>query len=234
MTGIRSLLFAFIFIFPQGAFAKSYSPYYADACSWNTFNVSYKLNRQYTLLFTEELRFRENYSRLNLFYTNLGLEYRISRYFKTSLVYRWIDKYTDENRFSFRHRLMWDVGAKYPMRKWGVSYRHRLQTEVRNVYSSNDGGVAEWYSRNKVELSYKFNTQWTAYVSDEMRFQLSDPRAIESDLTWHRDRYAAGIEYDYSSKSKFGIYYLIQREYNVSMPENLYVTGLEYSLSLGR
>ncbi len=210
------------------------SPSYPDAGSWNTFSISYMLNKKFSLLFTEELRFRENYSRLNLFYTNLGVEYKANRYFKTAIVYRWIDKYMDEDVFSFRHRLMWDATVKYPIKKFTLAYRHRLQVEGRNMQSSESGFMPEWYSRSKLDLSYSLNKKVSPYFSTEFRYQIRDPRNVESDGTWHRTRLQAGIDYEYSKKSKFGIYYLIQFEYNVSAPENIYITGLEYSLSLKR
>jgi hypothetical protein len=208
------------------------SPYYPDAGSWNTFSVNYALNTKVTLLFTEELRLRENYSRLNLFYTNLGVEYKFNKFIKSALVYRWIDKYLDDDRFSFRHRFMWDATIKYPYRKFAVSYRHRLQVEGRNFQSSEAGFMPEWYSRNKIEISYNIKKKFSPYFATEFRYQIHDPRSIESDHLWHRDRYQLGLDYTYNKKNKFGIYYLIQREYNVSSPENLYITGLEYSLSL--
>ena len=214
--------------------ADGVSPVYPDAGSWNTFSISYSLNKKFSLLFTEELRLRENYSRLNLLYTNLGVEYKANRYFKTSLVYRWINKYMDEDAFSFRHRLMWDATLKYPYKKFTLAYRHRLQVEGRNLQSSESGFMPEWYSRNKLDLSYNLNKKVSPYISAEFRYQIRDPRNFESDGTWHRTRLQAGIDYEYSKKSKFGIYYLMQFEYNVSAPENLYITGLEYSLSLKR
>ena len=216
-------------------FAKvSRSPVYADAGSWNTFSISYGLNKKIAILFTEECRIKENYGRLNLFYTNIGLEYKFPKYVKTSLVYRWIDKYQDDNTFSYRHRLMWDASIKYPYRDFTFSYRHRLQVENRNIMSSESGRVPEWYSRNKLEAAYAINNRLSAYFSAEFRYQLHDPRNEESDATWHRTRYQAGFDYDISKQSKVGVYYLIQREYNVSAPENIYITGLEYSLSLKR
>lgn len=210
------------------------SPVYPDAGHWNTFAVSYGLTKHVSVLFTEECRIRENYARLNLFYTNIGIEYKANKYLKTSLVYRWIDKYVDENQFSYRHRLMWDATVKYPYNAWSFSYRHRLQVENRNIYSSESGVVPEWYSRNKFEVSYALNSKFSPYISGEFRYQLHDPRNLESDHTWHRTRWQGGVDYEYSKSSKFGVYYLIQKEYNVSAPENIYITGLEYSLTLNK
>lgn len=211
---------------------KDNSLMYSDAGSWNTFSISYAFNKKFALLFTEELRLRENYSRLNLFYTNVGVEYKVNKYFKTSLVYRWIDKYLENDNFSFRHRLMWDATVKFPYKKYTISYRHRLQVEGRNIVTSESGFMPEWYSRNKVQLSYNITKKLGAYIDAEFRYQIHDPRSIESEGRWHRMRYQGGLDYEFTNKSKFGVYYLIQREWNVSAPENIYITGLEYSLSL--
>ena len=55
-----------------------FSQDYLDAGSWNTLNVEKEIDSKFTALFTEELRLKENFSRLNLFYTNLGIEYKIN------------------------------------------------------------------------------------------------------------------------------------------------------------
>ena len=124
---------------------KTVAQNYPDAGSWNTFNVEYGINSRFTALFTEEYRIKENFSRLNLFYTNLGIEYKVTKYIKAALVYRFIDKYQDDNSFSFRHRLMLDLTLKKKFGKLGLSYRQRLQAEEKNIFSSDAGRINEWY-----------------------------------------------------------------------------------------
>lgn len=219
----------FITLFNNKLFAQAVYP---DAGSWNTFNVDYKLNKKLSGVFTEELRFKENFSRLNLFYTNLGLEYKFSDFFKAALVYRFIEKFQDDNSFSFRHRLMLDLTIKKKFGKIGFSYRQRIQAEKRDIYSSDIGYLPEWYSRNKFTLKYDTDKRYTPYVAVELRYQFRNPREWQSDKTWHRSRYSIGIDYKINKKSTFGLYYLIQREFNVVLPQNLYIVGLEYSISL--
>ena len=204
---------------------------YPDAGSWNTFNIEFKFNKKLTGLFTEECRFKENFSRLNLFYTNLGIEYKISDFVKTALVYRFIEKYQDDNSFSFRHRIMFDLTLKKKFGKIGVSYRQRIQAEERDIYSSNDGYIPEWYSRNKFTFKYDTDKRYTPYVAIELRYQFRNPREWESDKTWHRRRYSLGVDYKINKKSTFGLYYLIQHEFNVALPQELYIVGLEYSIA---
>ena len=205
---------------------------YPDAGSWNTFNVDYKLNKKLTAVFTEELRFKENFTRLNLFYTNLGLEYKLSNMLKVAIIYRFVEKYRDDNSFSFRHRIMFDLTLKKKFDKIGFSYRQRVQAEKRDIYSSDIGYLPEWYSRNKFTLKYDTDKRYTPYAAVELQYQFHNPREWESDNTLHRSRYSIGVDYKINKKSTFGLYYLIQREFNVVNPQYLYIVGMEYSIAL--
>ena len=111
-------------------------------------------------------------------------------------------------------------------------YRNRLQAEVRNIYTSEIGNIPEWYFRNKFEMKYELNKTISPYASVEFRYQINNPRLVEGNKIWSRSRYAIGLDYKKSDKNTFGIYYLIQQEFNLSQPQNLYILGLEYSISL--
>lgn len=211
--------------------SKAQKPTYPDAGSWNTFNIEYKFSKKISGLFTEEFRLKENFTRLNLFYTNLGIEYKVSDFFKVAFVYRFIEKYQDDNSFSFRNRLMLDLTFKDKIKKFFISYRSRIQAEERDIYSSYDGSIPEWYSRNKFTVKYDTDKRYNPYIAIELRYQIRNPREWQFDQKWHRNRYSAGIDYKINKKSDVGIYYLIQREYSVSFPQNLYIFGLEYSLT---
>ena len=203
-----------------------------DAGLWATVNIEKKLKKKFGVFITEEYRRKENFTRTNLFYTDLGVFVKPLDFLKVSLAYRPIEKYMDDNTFSYRHRLMLDISVK---KKWGnltASFRERIQAEVRNIYSSEIGSIPEWYSRNKFELKYDLDKPVTPYVATEFRYQINNPRAVESNKMWHRGRYVLGLDYKYNNRNSFGLYYLIQQEFNVSAPQNLFIVGIEYSLSL--
>ncbi|TAL58782.1 MAG: DUF2490 domain-containing protein [Bacteroidetes bacterium] len=221
-----------VFVYCLLSTVYSHSQDYPDAGSWNTFNLEYSLHAKFTGLFTQECRIRENFSRLNLFYTNLGIEYKVAKNLKAALIYRWIDKYEDDNSFSFRHRIMLDLMLKHKFGKFVTAYRNRTQVEERDIYSSDDGRVPEWYSRNKFGVKCDMEKRYTPFASVEFRYQFHDPRNIDSDKTWHRTRSVAGVEYKINNKNIFAAYYLVQIEYNVAAPQDQYIVGLEYTLSL--
>ena len=85
---------------------------------------------------------------------------------------------------------------------------------------------------NKFEIKYDIHKPITPYIAFEIRYQIRNPRLVEADYGFHRNRYFVGLDYKRNDKHSFGLYYMIQQEYFVSAPQNLYIVGLEYGLSL--
>jgi hypothetical protein len=202
-----------------------------DAGLWTTLNLDKQFNEKLSVFLTEEFRMKENFSSVNLFYTDIGVEVRPVKFLKVSLAYRSIQKSLIDETYSFRHRLMLDITLKQKIGNFALAYRQRLQSEVRDIYSSDNGNLPEWYSRNKFSVKYDFGKAVSPYLAVELRYQINDPRLIESNGTWHRTRYILGMDYKINDKNTFGLYYLIQNEYNVKTPQTIYILGLEYSYS---
>jgi hypothetical protein len=226
---IHSYLVVLLFLF---SVHTSNSQVIKDAGLWTTLNLEKKFNKKVSFFLTEEFRMRENITRLNLFYTDLGFSYKPKDFLKLSLSYRNIQKYSIDNTFSFRHRFTLDIVLKTKLDKIGLSYRHRIQTEYRDIQTSENGMLPEWFSRSRFEAKYDLGTKLIPYLSVELRYQIKAPRQVESDGTWHRIRYAGGINYEIDKRNTFGAYYLIQNEFNVSSPQYQYIIGLEYSITL--
>jgi hypothetical protein len=203
-----------------------------DAGMWNTISVEKKLTDRLSLAIDEEFRLRENFTRLNLFYTNVGFNYKLNDLLKLTLTYRLIEKWRYESQnFSFRHRLMFDINLKYKHNRWALTYRSRIQSEVRDYYTSENGKTPEWYWRNKLELKYKVG-DWNSNIGSEFRYQIYDLRNFDSNAGWHRARYFAGIDYEIKKNNFIGLYYLIQREFGLVQPNYLYILGLQYAIEL--
>lgn len=203
---------------------------FRDAGMWNTLSFKHKINKKFALLITEEFRLKENYSQVNLTYTELGVEYTYNKNIKTSFVYRGIQKFQYDNPLSYRNRIQWDVGLKKSFGKFGINYRHRLQLEVKDYFTSENGHFKEWFSRHKIGGKYDLNNKWSVSVSGEYRMQLNDPRSPEYNLGFHRQRYQAGFTYKISSKQDFGMYYLYQNEFTIQNLTDIYILGVEYAI----
>jgi hypothetical protein len=228
---MRVFCFAFLIIIIQVFVCKAQIQ--SDAGMWNTFTIEKEFSKKITVGIDQELRLRDNYSRLNLFYTNLSIDYKIKKGFKISIGYRLVNKYLKEGYLSYRNRLMLDATYKYKYNNFILNYRSRVQAEVRDYYSSELGKFPEWYWRNKFDLKYDFNN-FTPYVGTEFRYQIHDPRNPVSDKGFHRSRVYAGIDYEINKSNTFGIYYLNQQEFNIEDPNIIHIIGLKYAITLLR
>jgi hypothetical protein len=202
-----------------------------DMGMWNTFSMEKAITKNYSISIDEEVRLRDNITRLNLLYTNVCFNYKPAKGLKIGLAYRSIQKHIEGLDFSFRHRIMLDISYKYKINDIVLAYRSRFQSEVKNYYSSEMGQIPEWFWRNKFDVKYNFK-KLDPYIGTELRYQFTDSRNPYLNYGWHRYRTYIGVDYNINDKNSIGIYYLIQREFNVSNPEYIYILGLQYSVVL--
>ncbi len=205
-----------------------------DAGSWITFSLQKTITKKINLAIDQELRLKENFQRVNLFYTNIGIDYKISKNIKISPSYRSIQKKRFEPGFSYRHRFMLDVTLKKKISSITLSERVRYQAEVQDYFSSRKGYIPEHYLRFKTDLKCNALDKITPYISCELRYQLTAPRGDDPfyNYGFHRVRNVAGIEYKINDNNSLNLYYLIQSEFDISNKESIYIVGLGYNLSI--
>lgn len=222
-----SLFFIAAFLYPKAQIEK-------DAGCWLTFSVQKPLTKRFTAVIDQEFRLRENYQRINLFYTNFGVDYKISNNIKFSPTYRATQKRRLEGTYSYRHRLMLDLTLKKKLEKVTISERIRYQGEIGDYLTSEKGKLAEHFIRLKTDLKYTGLKKISPFISCEVRYQIRDPKGKGpfSDFGFHRIRYVAGAEYQINKNHDLSLYYLIQSEYYIAEPESIYILGIAYTLTL--
>lgn len=205
-----------------------------DAGLWSTFTLQKKLSKKIFVVVDQEFRLRENFQRINLFYTNIGVDYKINKNIKLSPSYRAIQKMKLDMTVSHRHRLSLDVTAKKKFNKITLAERVRYQIEVQDYLTSNKGRLPEQFLRFKTDFKYAFNDKITPFVSTELRYQIRSWRGNDMfyNNQFHRIRNVIGVDYQINEKNGFSLYYLIQNEFNIAGLENIYIIGLAYTLSL--
>lgn len=137
-----------------------------------------------------------------------------------------------EHFFSFRHRLEWDLSVKKKLGDFHFSYRHRLQAEVKDFYSSKTGRFPKWFSRNKFQMKYELNKNLSPYISTDFKYQIHSPTDPLSDNLFINARYQVGFDYKFNSNHAIGLYYLIQDEFNIKNPEDIQIIGVEWNVAL--
>jgi hypothetical protein len=199
-----------------------------DAMLWMNVTLEKDLNKDFSLSLAEELRFTDNISELGAFFTDLGLNYKINKRWRTSFNYRFTNRQRLDDSYSKRHRYYADLSYRDKIKPIAFVFRTRLQSQYADINSSPTGHVAEYYWRNKLTLKYDLDKKYTPYVSIEMFLPVFTPEFSQPDGM----RYSAGLEYALSKRSTFDLYYMIQQEYQVSNPQTDFVVGIGYSFDL--
>lgn len=227
------ILFIILFIFCSWL-SPVFSQIKQDAGMWATLTIQHAINKKINLVIDEEFRLKENYQRINLFYTNIGIDYKFNKFLKISPTYRTIQKKKLDGNYSYRHRLMLDVTLKKKIKKITLSERVRYQIEVQDFYTSKKGKFPEQYLRFKTDIKYDIGKKITPYYSIEFRYQIRNPRGDGPvyDNGFHRVRNVLGAEYEINKKNSINLYYLFQTEFNISTPESIYILGIGYSLTI--
>ena len=201
-----------------------------DFWFWSTVSLDKKISQKFGVSFDEELRLFDNASRINLFFTNVGINYKLNKNFKFALVYRFISKNQDIGPYSRRHRLYFDASYRNKWYNFTYVYRIRFQGQVRDYYSSDKGKYIESYMRHKIDLKYSYK-KFTPYLAAEFRFQFTNPHFNEGDDLWDRERFYIGCDYDLTKRSTFGAYFMLQRDMNNERLQHDYVAGIQYGYS---
>ncbi len=199
-----------------------------DAGLWTSIKVETKVVRDLTASIVHEFRFYENITELGTYYTEAGLDYKINKHFQVEVNYRFSQKRKVENYYSIRHRFNIDLKYNKKLKPFEFKYKIRFQDQYEDIGRSKDGGVAEYYLRNKLSLQWDLKKAYTPYVSVELYSPLNYPRFYAFDNI----RATAGIEYAFTKHHKIDLYYMIHKEVNVSQPFTYYVIGIGYSYKL--
>jgi hypothetical protein len=199
-----------------------------DAQLWTSLSIEAKLVKKLTANVSQELRFNENITEAGTIYSDFGLEYKINKYFQVAVNYRFVEKRRRDNNYSYRHRMYVDIKFEKKLKPMKIQVRSRIQDEYADIGRDSDGGIAEYYLRNKFSLKWDTEKPITPYLSVE----LFSPLKSRYYGAFDNIRAATGVEYAFSKHHKIDIFYMIQKEINVSRPETDFVVGLGYSFKL--
>lgn len=199
-----------------------------DAGLWTTFKLEAKIVKKLNASILQEFRFNENITELGAFFTEAGLEYKINKHFQVEANYRFSQKRKVEDYYSYRHRFNIDLKYSKKMKPLELKLRSRLQDQYAEIGRSADGGVAEYYLRNKIGVNWDNQKAFTPYISIELFSPLNYPRYAVFDNI----RTMAGVEYAFTKHHKLDLYYLVHKELNVSLPTTFFVMGFGYTYKI--
>ena len=193
--------------------------------------VSYNsdLTKDLGISVKEEIRMVDNATSLAKSYTTLGLDYKLQPWIRFGINYRFILKRRADGSYGQRHRVMADLILRTYQHRYTLTYRARIQSEVKTYNYSQDYGFAPATDfRNTFKASYTINRIYQPYATFDLRFKLRDPKS--PDLTgFDRSRFTAGVDIALARKRELEVYFMTYRHWNTVEPDRVFVIGVEFS-----
>lgn len=199
-----------------------------DARAWGKLSVEKKLSRHYSLEVSGGFRIGQNYSRLETYYLDAGINYRLNKHWSCELHYRYSERRLKTDLFDTRNRGYF--GVEYKTKWWDVlitKFYVRYQRQYTNLFTSEDGLNPSDYIRSRFTVKYDLNKRYMPYVSTELFYQMKYNKS-----EFNRVRYEAGISYKINKRHSFDAFCMLQREFNEPNPAHSFITGLYYKINI--
>jgi len=223
----RYSLFISVFLLLQ--LPKSYSQN-DDAGLWTGITFNIDISERLSLSFDEEIRFNDNVSKINKFFSQIGFSYNLSKSIEIGANYRFINKQNSDLSYSMRHRFHADLGLRTKAGRYTLSTRIRYQTKYIDPYRTEDGLIPEDYLRNKFAISYDIRkSTLTPYISYEYFYQANNPEGNEINKTW----VTMGFKFRLKNRDRISLLYRLSQQYNVNDPlmTNIFIIGFSTKLN---
>ncbi len=187
------------------------------------------LTKDIDISLREEVRFEDNATSLGKSYTTLGLDYKLKRWIRFGFNYRFIFNKRKDGSYGQRHRIMGDLILRTYQKRFTLSYRARIQTEVKTYNYTHENGFAPATDfRNTFKANYTINRVYQPFATLDFRFLLRD--ANTPYLTgFDRSRFTAGMDIALAQKRELEVYFMTYRHWNTNEPDRVFVIGIEMS-----
>jgi len=196
-----------------------------DLQLWTGAEVEKSFGKDWTISLGEEIRFKQNISEINNYFTEAGLRYGISKNFALEGGYRYTRDRKSDNSYETRTRYNLDLRYKGRLDFITIYYRLRYQKEVEgfNLFGQESG--YEKYVRNRIRIMYSDFKRISPYVSAEIFQLFRFSRMAEFQYI----RVLGGIKYEPGKMGTFGFAYGFNREFTQVEPATIYQFKINYT-----
>ena len=203
-----------------------------DLESWTSIGLKYKLNKKWSFELEEQLRLDENISEIGEYFTQLNAEYSISKNFDIGGGLRYIRENDNKGNIQgyenyFRFNL--DASYKHKINNFSIKYRLRYQNKNELGVSTDDGDYAKQNLRFKTSIGYDIK-KWK--LDPKFSAEIFNHFEEGEDNGFSKYRLTLGTDYKIKNFGKIGLFYRMEKELNVDIPETTNIIGLKYTYTL--
>ena len=219
----RILLLLVILSVPQSLLAQE-TKVVRDLHLWTGAAIE-KSWKDWSFTLSEEIRFKQNISEINNYFTEAELRYRINKNFALEGGYRFTRDRNSDGSYDNLTRYNLDLRFRTSLDPFSIHYRLRYQKEVEGFNLIDPTVDYEKYVRNRIRLRYNKYIRIKPYVSAEL-FRLFQP---DSYSKLHYIRVLGGIRYEAGKAGLFNFAFGFNREFEKNNPATIYQFRINYT-----
>lgn len=196
-----------------------------DLRLWTGVQIEKSFAKDWTLSLKEEIRFKQDISELNNYFTDAGLRYRINKNFALEAGYRYTRDKKSDGSYETLTRYNLDLRYRGRLDFITIDYRLRYQKEVEGFNLFDQLADYEKYVRNRIRIRYTDFKAIEPFVSAEL-FQLFRPNYYPE---LHYIRVLGGLRYDARKLGSIDLAFGFNREFATIEPSMIYVIKAIYT-----
>jgi len=200
-----------------------------DFQSWWECSIDKGLKNGIGLSGEVEQRFRNNSLQYDQTLLTVTGEYDVKDYLNVEAGIRTLLDQDQELNLNVRYRIHMDATGSYPLSRYIVSFRIRLQYGFKDFPSFDAVVQNNLASRYRLKVDHRlFGSRFGFFATTESWIPFSNG----STGLFKKVRFSAGAEYFLNFRSQFRFRYLVDTEFNVKNPMQFHILVLGYTYEL--
>ena len=191
---------------------------------WTSVGVSYKLNKDWGFIFSEDVRLFDNSQKLDKLITDAGVTYRINSQFKLGFNARYA--LSRRKDYTFTQDFRYNIDFKYKLKlskAFDLKYRFRFQNNYIDLFTYEGHNERRSNARNRLEIEYDLKKH-SIYFSTELFREFTVYKKPE----FNNLRISLGDQYE-TGLGDFNYAFSYERELDDDHPLNFFYIKLGYT-----
>ncbi len=192
---------------------------------WAEIKPEFSISKRFDADISLCVRTFENAGKVEQYYAEASLTYKLNKVFDASIGYRMIGNLESDSEYHLRQKLMADLKAGVSAGDLSLSARLRLQNTLRSWVNDPEDLLSRYYTRLKLRALYDIPA---CKVNPFTSFETFSPLSGEG-FEISKFRFAAGAEINLPGKTSFDLEWIYEHD---STPDllNTNIISVTYNL----
>lgn len=227
---MKNSLFSLLFLFFSVNILAQTEIVTRDLESWSAISLNKDFSKKFGINLEQSLRMYDNSSKIDQYFNNLDLNFKLAKGFSLSGGMRFIgDQDKDGNDYDYHFRFNGDINYKHSLDRFTFKYRMRFQTRNELGYTRDEGDFLRNTFRLRAGVKYDFKG-WK--LDPELSYELFRESGRYLVSSWDKYRISFSTQYKFNSMITLSGFYRFERELGSLFPQSTNIIGFNLMFNL--